>query len=1372
MSAPQPLRPPLYDIHTKLGASFTTFAGWEMPLHYGGGATSGSIAEHHAVRNSAGLFDISHMGRLVVTGPDAAGWLASVVSADANNLDVGRSTYALLCREDGGVIDDTFVYRTGAEEFLVVVNAARRSRDLEWLRNRLPTDGRKPGSARGCTLTDISDDTAMLALQGPMAAAVLRRWFLDASDGRSPADLERFGIEALPAGGWISRTGYTGEDGFEVIVPAGGAAESWSGLLGAAHRAGVPCVPAGLAARDSLRLEAGFALYGHELSEEITPVEARLLWACDVEHDFVGREAILRRRDAGPERTLRRLVVRGGGVPREGFPVLDEEGRRVGAVVSGGKAPSFDLFLANAYVDAGVPSSDRLAVEIRGRRVPADQHRGPLYRPAYETFLPASDQLDRRLEFSGRHLGVADNAERRKMLSTIGVASVDELIREVIPDEVRRDTEMELPTPLTEDGLLRRMRELGGKNRVLRSLIGMGYSDTITPAVIRRNILENPKWYTSYTPYQPEISQGRLEALLTFQTMVADLTGMEIANASMLDEATAAAEAVMMAFRRHRQKEDEEPTVTLSTGLHPQTIAHIRTRGKAAGLRVDIAEEPKIVPGLVAVVVQYPDTRGHVHDYRRLGDEAHAAGASVVVATDLLALTLLSPPGEWGADVVVGNSQRFGVPMGYGGPHAAFLATRDSWKRQLPGRLVGVSRDSRGGRALRLALQTREQHIRRDKATSNICTAQALLAVMASMYAVYHGPEGLRAIARRVRLLAESFREALRHLGFSVDPGPVFDTVVFRSAEGGAGAGAGASSGTPGPDIPAAARSAGYNLRLFEDGSFGASFDEVSTLGEVEALVGVLAAQVGAEAPDLDAVALRVSPRPPIRFERRSSFLKEEVFTRYHTETELLRYITSLEEKDISLVHSMIPLGSCTMKLNPTAALLPISWPEFAGMHPYAPADQAEGYRELAEELGGWLCEINEMHGYTLQPNSGAQGEYTGLLIIRAWHRAQRRVQAEAEGQSKAQPEWDLCLIPDSAHGTNPASAAMAGFAVAVVPSTPEGEIDLDALGKTLEAEGSRVAAMMVTYPSTFGIFDRNVPRTIEMVHAAGGQVYLDGANVNAQVGLTSPGRIGADVCHLNLHKSFAIPHGGGGPGVGPVLTAEHLTPFLPGTVDKPGPTGVVVGAPLGSAGVLPVSYGYIAMLGAPGLRSASEGAILGANYIASRLAPRISIAYAGAGRGSGTPRRVAHECILDFRRVEKETGVTVEDVAKRLMDYGYHAPTMAWPVPGSLMVEPTESEGKEELDRFCDAMLSIFDEIEEIRRGEVALEESALRRAPHTARDLADEWDRPYDRNRAAFPAPRCRERKFWPASNRVDNPYGDKNLVCSCAGLEDWAG
>ncbi|MFW5843546.1 MAG: aminomethyl-transferring glycine dehydrogenase, partial [Spirochaetota bacterium] len=746
----------------------------------------------------------------------------------------------------------------------------------------------------------------------------------------------------------------------------------------------------------------------------------------------------------------------------------------------------------------------------------------------------------------------------------------------------------------------------------------------------------------------------------------------------------------------------------------------------------------------------------------------------VVVATDLLALTLLSPPGEWGADVVVGNSQRFGVPMGYGGPHAAFLATRDSWKRQLPGRLVGVSRDSRGGRALRLALQTREQHIRRDKATSNICTAQALLAVMASMYAVYHGPGGLKGIARRVRLLAETFREAVKQLGFSVDPGPIFDTVVFRPPEGdpdpGAGSGsrAGAGARNPGPDIPAAARSAGYNLRRFEDGSLGASFDEVSTLGEVGTLVGVLAAHVGAEVPDLGAVSRGVSPRPPLPFERRSSFLKEEVFGRYHTETELLRYITSLEEKDISLAHSMIPLGSCTMKLNPTAALLPISWPEFAGMHPYAPADQSEGYRELAEELGGWLCEINEMHGYTLQPNSGAQGEYTGLLMIRAWHRAQHRGKQGSRdgGQSPAQPERDLCLIPDSAHGTNPASAAMAGFAVAVVPSTPEGEIDLDALGRTLEAEGPRVAAMMVTYPSTFGVFDRNVPRAIEMVHAAGGQVYLDGANVNAQVGLTSPGRIGADVCHLNLHKSFAIPHGGGGPGVGPVLTAEHLTPFLPGTLDNPGSTGVVVGAPLGSAGVLPVSYGYIAMLGASGLRSASEAAILGANYIASRLAPRISIAYAGTGR------RVAHECILDFRRVEKETGVTVEDVAKRLMDYGYHAPTMAWPVPGSLMVEPTESEDKGELDRFCNAMLSIFDEIEEIRRGEVALEESLLRRAPHTALDLADEWDRPYDRNRALFPAPWCRERKFWPASNRVDNPYGDKNLVCSCAGLEDWAG
>jgi glycine dehydrogenase len=1359
MSAPRPSRPVLYDIHRTSGATFTTFAGWEMPLHYGGGATSGAIAEHHAVRNAAGLFDISHMGRLVVTGPGASRWLASLVSSDVTTLDVGRSSYALLCREDGGVIDDVFVYRHDNEAFLVVVNAARKNRDLEWLRGRLsPEDASGRGVAPGCTLEDISDDTAMLALQGPMAAAVLRSSW--------PADLERFGIEALPGGGWVSRTGYTGEDGFELIVPSEQATGTWSGLLEAADRAGVPCVPAGLAARDSLRLEAGFALYGHELSEEVTPVEARLLWACDLDHDFVGREAILRRRDEGPERTLRRLVVRKGGVPREGFPVLDGEGNRVGAVVSGGKAPSFDLFLANAYVDAGVPRTAGLAVDIRGRRVPAEQHRGPLYRPTYEALRPAPDQLDRGSEFSARHLGVADDAERREMLRTIGVSSVDELVQEVVPDSVRRYPEMNLPAPLTEDAFLRRMRELGAKNRALRSLIGMGYSDTITPAVIQRNILENPKWYTSYTPYQPEISQGRLEALLNFQTMVADLTGMEIANASMLDEATAAAEAVMMAFRRHKQAENEEPSVTLSTGLHPQTIAHIRTRGEAVGLRVDVAAEPAIVPGLVAVVLQYPDTRGRVRDYRRLVEEAHAAGASVVVATDLLALSLLSPPGEWGADVVVGNSQRFGVPMAYGGPHAAFLATRDSWKRQLPGRLVGVSRDSRGRRALRLALQTREQHIRRDKATSNICTAQALLAVMASMYAVYHGPEGLKGIARRVRLLAETFREAVGQLGFSVEQGPIFDTVVFRPPVGDAGSGDGA--GTPVPDIPAAARSAGYNLRRFEDGSLGAAFDEVSNLGEIDALIRALAAEIGAEAPDIEAVSRSVSPRPPLPFERRSPFLQEEVFGRYHTETELLRYITSLEEKDISLVHSMIPLGSCTMKLNPTAALLPISWPEFAGLHPYAPADQAEGYRELARDLGGWLCEINEMHGYTLQPNSGAQGEYTGLLIIRAWHRM--RAERQPGPSAGSQPERDLCLIPDSAHGTNPASAAMAGFSVAVVPSTAGGEIDLDALGKTLEAEGSRVAAMMVTYPSTYGLFDRNVPKAIEMVHRVGGQVYLDGANVNAQVGLTSPGRIGADVCHLNLHKSFAIPHGGGGPGVGPVLTAEHLTPFLPGTVDNPGPTGVVVGAPLGSAGILPVSYGYIAMLGAPGLRSASEGAILGANYIASRLAPRINIAFAGAGPQPGPLRRVGHECILDFRRVEKETGVTVEDVAKRLMDYGYHAPTMSWPVPGSLMVEPTESESKEELDRFCEAMLSILDEIEEIRRGEVALEESLPRQAPHTAVDLVDEWDRPYDRNRAVFPAPWCRERKFWPGSNRVDNPYGDKNLVCSCAGLEDW--
>ena len=1455
MSAPQPRRPFLYDLHDKLGATFTTFAGWQMPLHYGGSGSDragGAAAEHHAVRNSTGLFDISHMGRILVRGSNAGRWLASMLSADIARLAVGLSTYALLCRDNGGVIDDVFVYRLSTQEYLVVVNAARRERDIQWFTDHLPeesataldadgaagasTDGPTGTSPDGTTevaltLDDISNTTVMLALQGPMAQAVLKQaggmfYSGGAVQNHALARLPRFGVTQIggagsravagagprepatgtpAAAGWIARTGYTGEDGFEIILPTAAATEAWEEIFAAAGAGGVRCLPAGLAARDSLRLEVGFALYGHELTEEISPVEARLLWACDLDHDFIGREAILRRKQDRPRRTLRRLVLQKAGVPREGYRVLSE-GEEVGEVVSGGKALSFECFIANAYVDATVAKDTPLSVEIRGKQIPARQNRGPIYRPSYIALDPPARHLDRRDEFGRRHLGVSRAEDEEAMLKTVGAETISELVEQVVPEEVRRHEELSLPEPLTEDQLAARFRSLGSQNTIIRSLIGLGYADTITPPVIRRSILENPKWYTSYTPYQAEISQGRLEALLNFQTMVSDLTGMDIANASMLDEATAGAEAVMMALRQNRRgpkgSPEEAPLVYLSEGLHPQTIAHIRTRGEAAGLQIVVGADdkcdPETMPALAVLVIQYPDTRGRVGDYRGLVARVQEAGGSVVVATDLLSLTLLTPPGEWGADVVVGNSQRFGVPMMFGGPHAAFLATRESWKRRLPGRLVGVSRDSRGRPALRLALQTREQHIRRDKATSNICTAQALLAIIASMYAVYHGPRGLTAIARRVRLLAELFRAGLARIGFSVQPGPIFDTVVFSPPD--------ASGSTP-ETLVESARRAGFNLRLYPDTSVGASFDERSDLSEVQALLEALSADISPGVGDLQALLEQISPRVPLSLERTSPFLTEKVFSSHHSETELLRYITSLQEKDISLADTMIPLGSCTMKLNPTAALEPVTAPEFASIHPFAPEDQTQGYQELSKTLSSWLCEITEMDGCTLQTNSGAQGDYTGLLIIRAWHEAQgqapavtsedarqtRNVSPGATNDSGAStPRRDLCIIPDSAHGTNPASAAMAGFSVVVVPSTKAGEMDLDALSEILAEKGPRVAAMMVTYPSTFGIFDPAVPRAIEMVHEAGGQVYLDGANMNAQVGLTSPGRIGADVCHLNLHKSFAIPHGGGGPGVGPVLTAAHLTPYLPGTPDNPGPTGVVVAAPAGSAGVFSVSYGYIAMLGARGLRASSERAILGANYIAARLASRVEIAYGGAPGNAAADQnsaarskrqppdtrrplavrrpRVAHECILDFRTVEKETGVTVEDIAKRLIDYGFHAPTMSWPVAGTLMVEPTESESKQEIDRFCDAMLSIMDEIDEIRSGTCTLEESPLRLAPHTAEDIAGHWERSYGREKGVYPAEWIRERKFWPPVNRVDNPYGDRNLFCTCEPLETW--
>ena len=1323
-------RTSLYQWHAAAGARFINFSEWEMPLHY----RAGTIREHIATRNSAGLFDVSHMGRLIIQGRDSAAWLEQQVTAQVTTLPKGMSTYALLCREDGGIIDDLFIYRTGDESYLVVINSSRRERDIAWLTAQLPAQD----SGREVLFQDVSAELDMVALQGPRAESILAAYLPG-----FPTELPRFGVTAIatPEGEFlVGRTGYTGEDGFELFPPAVATETIWQKLFAAAKQIKAELLPVGLGARDSLRLESGFALYGHELTEDLTPVEARLLWACHLEHEFRGREAILARKKDGPARTLRRLVMEQSAVPREGYPVLDESGAEVGVVVSGGKAPSLDAFIANAYVDRSVPATAPLQIQIHSRTAPARQNAGPVYKPRYGTLPPVDELMDRHREYAGRHIG-PNATEQQEMLSFIGAASMEELIAETIPRGIHRAAAPVLPPALTEEQFQASLKGIAAHNSVLRSLIGMGYADTITPAIIRRMILENPGWYTQYTPYQAEISQGRLEALLNFQTMVTDLTGMEIANSSMLDEATATAEAMVMALRggKRRSGTDTAPRVWVSTDLHPQIIAHLRLR--AEPLSIELIEAPvkdwKLEQGDVAGVLAYPATDGLVHDHRGTVEELHAVSAQAIVSADLLALTLLTPPGEWGADIVVGNSQRFGVPLGYGGPHAAFLATREKHKRLMPGRLIGVSTDRRGRPAMRLALQTREQHIRRDKATSNICTAQVLLAIMASMYAVYHGPEGLRRIARRVSLLTATLKEILKETGLPVLDGPAFDTVLIKTDE------------VTQQRLLAAALKEGFNLRPHSNGHLGITLDERSDVAELSRLLEALGVSRG-----VDRLSKRMSTtvwRPPVALERTSPYLTQRVFNTYHSETSLLRYITELQNRDLSLAHSMIALGSCTMKLNPAAAMEPVSWPEFAALHPYAPAWQAGGYKIIAEELSAWLKDITGFHGCTLQPNSGAHGEFTGLMVIRSWHR------------SRGDLQRSICLVPDSAHGTNPASATIAGMEVVVVNSAENGDIDLEDLKAKATEHKDRLAAMMVTYPSTHGVFEEKIRDAIAIVHDNGGQVYMDGANMNAQVGITSPGEIGADVCHLNLHKTFAIPHGGGGPGIGPVLTAAHLTPFLPGTLAEPGPTGVIVGAPLGSAGVLSIAYGYIAMMGSDGLRGATEQAILNTNYIATRLAPHIPIAF------TGRTGRVAHECILDFRAMEKETGITVEDVAKRLADYGFHAPPMSWPVHGSLMVEPTESENRAELDRFCDAMIRIVGEIDQIRRGELPLESSPLRMAPHTLEDVtATEWDRPYTREEGAYPYPWTRTNKFWPAVGRVDNVAGDRNVVCSCAPLE----
>ena len=920
--------------------------------------------------------------------------------------------------------------------------------------------------------------------------------------------------------------------------------------------------------------------------------------------------------------------------------------------------------------------------------------------------------------FVSRH--VAPSAtEIEAMLAVVGEPSLDALMAATIPAAIRAETPLPLPEAIDEAAVIAELRGLAAQNRPMRSLIGQGYHGTHTPPVILRNVLENPGWYTGYTAYQAEIAQGRLEALLNFQTMVCDLTGLPIANASLLDEATAAAEAVTMARAVSRSKSD---TLAVCTDLHPQTRAVLATRAAPVGITlVDVAPGDTAAMGAAnpfAVVLSYPGTTGAIRDLHTEIAAAHAAGALVIVCADLLSLVLLTPPGEMGADVVVGSAQRFGVPMGFGGPHAGFFATRDAYKRQMPGRLVGVSLDASGQPALRLALQTREQHIRREKATSNICTAQVLLAVMASMYAVWHGPAGLTRIARRINLQARLLAGAVRRAGFVLRHDQFFDTIAFDAPA----------------DLADRAEAAGYNLRRLP-GGVAIALDETVTRHELEQLAAVIGA------PLLDAPAAI-----PPGLLRTSPLLPAPVFSAYHAEHEMLRYLKRLEDRDVALNRSMIPLGSCTMKLNATAEMIPITLPGFADIHPFAPAAQTVGYTTLIQRLADWLCAVTGFAAVSLQPNAGSQGEFAGLLAIRGYHHA------------RGHAHRDICLIPSSAHGTNPASAVMAGYRVVVTGCDSAGNIDLDDLRAKAAKHGEHLAALMVTYPSTHGVFEEGIREICDIVHGHGGQVYMDGANMNAQVGLTSPARIGADVCHLNLHKTFCIPHGGGGPGVGPIGVAAHLAPHLPNhpaRADAGPATGIgpVSAAPFGSAGILPISYAYIRLMGPAGLRHATEIAILNANYMAARLRPHYPILYAGA---SG---HVAHECILDCRGL----AVGVEDIAKRLQDYGFHAPTMSWPVSGTLMLEPTESEGQAEMDRFCNAMIAI--------RAEIDSQPALLKNAPHTMAEIAADWPHPYSREQAAFPLPWVRTAKYWPPVKRVDNVYGDRNLVCTCAPLESYA-
>ena len=939
--------------------------------------------------------------------------------------------------------------------------------------------------------------------------------------------------------------------------------------------------------------------------------------------------------------------------------------------------------------------------------------------------------------FENRHIG-PDPIEEQAMLEALGIESIESLLNLVIPSEIRRTQVLNLDPGLSEQQTLQKLKQIASQNQSLKSFIGMGYYNTHTPPTIQRNILENPAWYTAYTPYQAEISQGRLEAMLNFQTMVSDLTGLELANASMLDEATACAEAMTLCQRMSKSK---GKVFFVAEDCHPQNIEVVKTRAEPLGIEVIVGNPEHGIEEyeLFGVLLQYPTTYGDVFDYSELIEQAHAKKALVTLSADLLALTMLKTPAEMGADVAVGNTQRFGVPLGYGGPHAAYLATRDKFKRSLPGRLIGVSQDSRGLPAYRLALQTREQHIRREKATSNICTAQALLAVMASMYAVFHGADGLLKIAYRTHRYAQLFAFGLKSMGVEVVNSIYFDTLHIKTP-------------AKANHFLQKAVDAGYNLRLIDENRLSVSFDETTSQSDVETLLRVMSedssAQFDISSFDFEAVI-------PESLMRVSEYLTHPIFQEHPSETEMMRYMRSLADKDLALDRAMIPLGSCTMKLNAAAELMPVSWPEFAQLHPFAPLEQAQGYRQLCDDLEKMLCEITGYDAVSLQPNSGAQGEYAGLLAIRAYH------------QSRGESNRNICLIPASAHGTNPASAQMVGMQVVVVNTNLQGEIDLDDLQIKLETYSADIAAIMITYPSTHGVFEETVKTVCARVHQHGGQVYIDGANMNALVGVASLGEFGGDVSHLNLHKTFAIPHGGGGPGVGPIGVRKHLAPFLPGyavvqTDDEPQTVGAVSAAPWGSAGVLPISWSYITMMGAQGLTRATAMAILNANYVAHRLKTHFPILY------SDDNGYVAHECIIDLRPIKEQPGISVDDVAKRLIDYGFHAPTMSFPVAGTLMIEPTESESKQELDRFCEAMISIKSEIDDVINGVLDEVDNPLKNAPHTSdMVMADDWNHHYSRELAAYPVTSLREQKYWSPVGRVDNVYGDRNLICSCPPL-----